>query len=111
NDVPEGVLLFEDVDRAVRRHLFAGERFARLWQAIESDPEVSALIDTLLDHNETLRFTLDEPAIRRAWLAGAVRADPLGNCALRSLVYESVLFALRRNEALERGPWVTAPDD
>ena len=111
NDVPEGVLLFEDVDRAVRRHLFAGERFARLWQAIESDPEVSTLIDTLLDHNETLRFTLDDPAIRRAWLAGAVRADPLGNCALRSLVYESVLFALRRNEALERGPWVTAPDD
>ena len=99
SDVPEGPLLLGDVDRAVRRHLFDDESIRQLWQAIEADPDVSRLVDTLLDHQETVRFTLARRDVRQAWLAGAVRADALGNCVLRSLVHESVLFALRRTDA------------
>ena len=97
--VPTGGLLLDDVDRAVRRDLFEDASFDRLWQAITENAAVRDLIDTLLDHQETVRFALAHPATRQAWLAGAVRADALGNCVLRSLVHESVLFALRRNGA------------
>ena len=113
NDAPEGVLLFDDVDRAVRRTLFPDRRFQQMWRAIEADARVSALIDTLLEHRETVRFTLARHEIRQAWLAGAVRADPLGNCVLRSLVHESALFMLRRSEpreiAHDRPPLTGAP--
>jgi len=101
SDVPEGALHLDDVDRAVRRHLFDDESIRQLWQAIEADPDVSRLIDTLLDHQEPVRFTLARRDMRQAWLAGAVRADALGNCVLHSLVHESVLFALRRSDAQE----------
>lgn len=100
--VPRGALLLDDVDRAVRQRLFAGEgaqHFERLWAEIEADPDVSRLLDTLLDHREPVRFTLLQRPVMRAWLMGAIRADANGNCALRSLAHDSVFFALRRNTA------------
>lgn len=101
-DVPRGALLIDDVDRAARQHLFAGEGaqyFERLWHAIEADPDVSRLIDALLDHREPMRFTLLQRPVMRAWLLGAIRADTLGNCALRSLAHDSAFFELRRSTA------------
>lgn len=99
-DVPRGALLIDAVDRAVRQRLFAGEgapHFERLWRAIEADPDVSRLIDALLDHREPVRFTLLQRPVMRAWLLGAIRADTLGNCALRSLAHDSAFFELRRS--------------
>jgi len=101
-DVPHGALLIEDVDRAVRRHLLEGVGFAALqdqWRVIEADPDARQLVEALLDHRDTVRFTLLQRPVMRAWLAGAVRADALGNCVLRSLVHESVFFTLRRSAA------------
>lgn len=98
-DVPEGAVLLADVDRAVRRHLFEDELFGRMWRQIQADPDVSALVATLLHHRETVRFTLLQRPIMQAWLEGAVRPDPLGNCVLRSLVHESVFFALQKSGA------------
>ncbi|GEM_PF-2254724 len=93
-DIPEGAVLLTDVDRAARRHLYDDAIFRKMWQHIQDDPEVLALVTTLLEHRETVRFTLLQRHIMVAWLEGAVKPDAHGNCVLRSLIHESVLYTL-----------------
>lgn len=97
-DIPEGAVLLADVDRASRRHLYEDDIFRRMWHQIRSDPEVSRLIDLLLEHREPVRFTLLQRHIMVAWLEGAIRSDASGYCVLHSLVHESVFYAIQRNE-------------
>jgi hypothetical protein len=97
-DIPEGAILLADVDRAARRHLYEDDVFRKMWRHIEGDPETSGLLNTLLEHREPVRFTLLQRHIMVAWLEGAIKADPNGYCTLHSLVHESVLYSLQRNE-------------
>ncbi|NLX09890.1 MAG: serine/threonine protein kinase [Chloroflexi bacterium] len=92
-DVPEGAILINDVDRAVRRYLFQDDLFRRMWRNIQADLEVANLIDALLDHGEPIPFTLLQRPVMTAWLEGAIKRDTHENCMVRSLVHESVFYS------------------
>ncbi|MCD4685219.1 MAG: serine/threonine protein kinase [Anaerolineae bacterium] len=98
-DVPEGAILLPDVDRAARRHLYEDEIFRKMWKHVQEDPEISQLVQTLLEHREQVRFTLLQRHIMVAWLEGAIKADASGNCVLHSLVHESVFYGLLRTRS------------
>ncbi len=97
-DIPDGAVLLADVDRAARRHLYEDDVFRKMWHQIQTDPEIAALIDTLLEHREPVRFTLLQRHIMVAWLEGAIKSDANGYCALHSLVHESVFYQLQRTQ-------------
>jgi hypothetical protein len=98
-DIPDGAVLLTDVDRAARRHLYEDDVFRKMWQRIQSDPEILTLIDTLLEHRESVRFTLLQRHIMVAWLEGAIKADSAGYCVLHSLVHESVFYSLQHTQS------------
>ncbi len=115
-DIPEGAVLLTDVDRAARCHLYDDGIFRKMWQHIQADPDVLALVTKLLEHRETVRFTLLQRHIMRAWLEGAVKPDAQGNCVLRSLIHESVLYTLlhaqtRPASTVHRVPMLNLHDD
>ncbi len=94
-DVPEGMILMPDVDRAARRHLYEDDIFRKMWLRISSDSEMADLVLTLLDHRDQVRFTLLQRHIMNAWLEGAIKSDSNGYCVLHSLVHESVFYSLQ----------------
>lgn len=96
HDIPQGAVLLADVDRAARRHLHEDDSFRKMWQQIQSSPEMADLIATLLEHREMVTFTRLQRHIMTAWLEGAIKEDSQGNCVLRSLVHESVFYVLLR---------------
>ncbi len=97
-DVSEGAILLTDVDRAARRHLYEDEIFRKMWRQVQADQEIAALIKTLLDHRESVRFTLLQRHIMVAWLEGAIKSDTSGYCTLHSLVHESVFYSMQRTQ-------------
>ena len=97
-DIPEGAILLPDVDRAARRHLYEDDVFRKMWNQIQADAEIAALITTLLEHREPVRFTLLQRHVMVAWLEGAIKSDTSGYCVLHSLVHESVFYQLQRTQ-------------
>jgi hypothetical protein len=97
-DVPEGAILLADVDRAVRRYLYEDEIFRKMWQQIQVEPDITQLIDTLLEHREQIRFTLLQRHIMVAWLEGAIKSDLSGYCRLHTMVHESVIYSMQRTQ-------------
>ena len=102
-DVPEGAILMADVDRAARRHLYEDEVFRKMWRQVQADDEIAALIQKLLEHRDTVRFTLLQRHIMVAWLEGAIKSDTAGFCVLHSLVHESVFYSMQRTQPDQSG--------
>lgn len=94
-DVEEGAILLTDVDRAARRHLYEDDIFRKMWTRIREDTDMSELVLTLLDHRESVQFTLLQRHIMSAWLEGAIKSDANSLCVLHSLVHESVFYSLQ----------------
>jgi hypothetical protein len=97
-DVPVGAILLTDVDRAVRRYLYEDEIFRKMWQQVQLEPDITQLVDTLLEHREQIRFTLLQRHIMVAWLEGAIKADLSGYCTLHTMVHESVFYSMQRTQ-------------
>lgn len=98
-DIPNGAIMLPDVDRAARRHLYEDPIFSRMWHSIQTNEDIRALIETLLEHREPVRFTLLQEHIMEAWLEGAIKKDTQGYCVLHSLVHESVFYSLQRTQS------------
>ncbi len=94
-DITEGAILLADVDRAARRYLYEDDIFRKMWSQVQADPEVLALVTTLLAHRDSVRFTLLQRHIMLAWLEGAIKSDPAGYCVMHSLVHESVFYSMQ----------------
>jgi tRNA A-37 threonylcarbamoyl transferase component Bud32 len=96
------------MDRLASQTLTEDDIFGRVVRFVEKNTRLMKILQGIETGSAPVRFTRLQRQIAEAWLAGIIKEDAEGNCALRNPVYQTILH-LTDPETISR-PATTIPN-